>query len=505
MKQISEGTARDAGRPRPVAWAVLLWMVAWVATAGAQSLDLPVPELTVEPSSRSVRITWPAIDGGVGRAITNIRPSGLADSIGVDVNMNPIFAEISDFEITGQYELDCDYYLELIKVSSTPGVNRNLRVQYQTFLNTSGSSGAVGSGILVIREPDTTYPFDPAVAGGLGMRFSPNVTQPSAPLGTIALSVGGMNSTNSVRKFYFVEALNTVSSLSQGLQARVVGPVDSPTLMPPFPGGTLVVTLPTITAPGTFPIQDGMSLTVTDGAVTAGERSSWEAHYAFSLRGKINANLQSFEGYHVWRGDLPNVDDFTLLGEIQATCNAERYQLVLLAGDELTESDVSFRYIAEEGLFEMFDRDIHNDFPYRYALSTFDRDFLGNPTDLTFDSERDESVKLYPASTARDEDAKAFVFPNPYNKTAAFQEGDRRVVFTNLPEECTIRIFTAAADHVATLVHGPGESGSISTTSRTWNLRTDVGRPVAAGIFMFYIEGTGAVSFQQSGKLIVVR
>ena len=79
MKRFPVRSARGIDRPRAAAWiaAALAFVVA--APAGAQDLELPVPELTVEPSSKQVRITWPVIEDGIGRAFTDVVQDGLAD------------------------------------------------------------------------------------------------------------------------------------------------------------------------------------------------------------------------------------------------------------------------------------------------------------------------------------------------------------------------------------------------------------------------------------------
>jgi hypothetical protein len=216
----------------------------------------------------------------------------------------------------------------------------------------------------------------------------------------------------------------------------------------------------------------------------------------------MEANLEAFEGYHVWRSDLPDVEEFTLLGEIRQC--ASKFDFNLLDPDEVDELSIVLDYDPAGRSFRLTDRDIHDDFPYRYAVSTFDIGFLGNRQSLVFEGVLAKvEQNLYPAIQVRDPDRQAYVVPNPYKRSAAWEEDEAKIVFANLPPSCSIRIFSEAADHVATLQHGPGQSISTSPTSAIWNLVSDAGQDIAPGIYIFYIESTDG--FQQSGKVIIAR
>jgi hypothetical protein len=109
---------------------------------------------------------------------------------------------------------------------------------------------------------------------------------------------------------------------------------------------------------------------------------------------------------------------------------------------------------------------------------------------------------VYPGRLQRDPNQEVFVVPNPYIRHAAWEEGEPKVVFTNLPPECTIRIFTEAADHVITVNHGPNEPKTTSPTTVTWDLKTDGGEDLVPGVYIYYVEGSG---FQSTGKMMVAR
>ena len=73
---------------------------------------------------------------------------------------------------------------------------------------------------------------------------------------------------------------------------------------------------------------------------------------------------------------------------------------------------------------------------------------------------------------------KIRVVPNPYIATSEFELGptQKRVEFTNLPPECTIRIYTISGNLVNVLEHTPDEGGT-----EVYDLRTRYNLPLASG------------------------
>jgi hypothetical protein len=89
---------------------------------------------------------------------------------------------------------------------------------------------------------------------------------------------------------------------------------------------------------------------------------------------------------------------------------------------------------------------------------------------------------------------KIKVVPNPYIVSSLFEpefgelrrEPLRQIQFINLPTECTIYIFTIDADLVK-IIHHNALSGT-----ENWDLRSDGGREVAPGIYIYSVKTEGA-------------
>ncbi len=89
---------------------------------------------------------------------------------------------------------------------------------------------------------------------------------------------------------------------------------------------------------------------------------------------------------------------------------------------------------------------------------------------------------------------KVSVVPNPYTGAASWEpattdvgRGERRIFFTNLPNSCTIRIYTISGKLVDTIVH----ESTIDNGEESWDLVSKDGMDIAYGVYIFHIEAPG--------------
>lgn len=81
------------------------------------------------------------------------------------------------------------------------------------------------------------------------------------------------------------------------------------------------------------------------------------------------------------------------------------------------------------------------------------------------------------------------VVPNPYKGSADWEEwtgsGTRlgKIYFMNLPEKCTVRIYTIAGDLVRTMEHNDVTFGALG-----WDLTGEAGVQVASGIYVYHVD-----------------
>ena len=96
--------------------------------------------------------------------------------------------------------------------------------------------------------------------------------------------------------------------------------------------------------------------------------------------------------------------------------------------------------------------------------------------------------------------------PNPYVGAASFEpapygvqgRGDRRIEFRNLPQSCTIRIFTVRGDLVQT-IRQDGSTGGFAA----WDLRTKDNLDVAPGLYIYHVDAGTVGTFL--GKFAIIK
>lgn len=99
------------------------------------------------------------------------------------------------------------------------------------------------------------------------------------------------------------------------------------------------------------------------------------------------------------------------------------------------------------------------------------------------------------------------VVPNPYIMFSRYEQeaGARRILFTNLPPEGRIRIFTASGQFVQEMAWEPEDlSGN---GDLYYNLRSREDTELAAGLYIYVVEATGLVGggAKKFGKFIIIR
>ena len=92
------------------------------------------------------------------------------------------------------------------------------------------------------------------------------------------------------------------------------------------------------------------------------------------------------------------------------------------------------------------------------------------------------------------------VVPNPFVVSSQYEKGrfgvQRILQFHQLPEQCTIRIYTTAGELVQKLDH---DGGSIEP----WNLQSYNGQEVGFGVYLYMVQtGDGA---ERTGKFAVIK
>ena len=126
-------------------------------------------------------------------------------------------------------------------------------------------------------------------------------------------------------------------------------------------------------------------------------------------------------------------------------------------------------------------------------------------------------VEVYPLPSTeivRNKGLSVQVFPNPYRIDAGYAaagyenrdrtrsvERSRAIHFFNLPETCTIRIFTLAGDLVKRIDHNfPG--GGPTAQEESWDLISRNTQSVVTGIYLYQVSSDMG---EQIGKIVIIK
>jgi hypothetical protein len=151
--------------------------------------------------------------------------------------------------------------------------------------------------------------------------------------------------------------------------------------------------------------------------------------------------------------------------------------------------------------------------PYYFAVTTFD---YGDPETNVPSLESGKSINaqlVYPVDPApivQEQNKEVIAYPNPYKISEDYvsqgsEKGtsvyDRRIHFLNLPNKCTIRIFTLDGDLVRTIEHNKDKNDPTATYD-SWDLISRNTQAVVSGIYLYSVESGGK---NQIGKFVIIK
>ncbi|MCK6541331.1 hypothetical protein L6Q79_01465 [bacterium] len=243
-----------------------------------------------------------------------------------------------------------------------------------------------------------------------------------------------------------------------------------------------------------------------------------------------NFVLHDFQGYRVYRSrtglegsfeklaEFDKIDGYGNVSELVLDSQGKWYYHSVYAGKN---TGLQYAYV---------DSNVINGFTYFYKVTSYDiqpqifgqdsidinvGQYIKKPILLPVSTEgglRTEPKHVTPKqamATTKQDLNTVNVVPNPFY---VMHEKGRRVYFTGLPKNCTIRIFTVAGDLVRTLTHNatsfndrdsfdpknPHDAPAGFTSSEYWDLMNENNYSVASGVYIALISsplGSKSVKF----------
>jgi hypothetical protein len=170
--------------------------------------------------------------------------------------------------------------------------------------------------------------------------------------------------------------------------------------------------------------------------------------------------------------------------------------------------------------------DLLDGWQYSFAVTAFDMGDPANNLESLESSKLLSSARAFPGPTTAGK-REVTVFPNPYRASSLWdgrggdgiQERYRLIYFANLPDRCTIRIYTLAGDLVDAIDHdsrtysgadiqwfgqyAAGEK-AFSGGIHGWDLVTKSDQALATGMYIYTVEDDATGDFFR-GKFVVIK
>ncbi|MBN2089906.1 hypothetical protein JW964_09835 [candidate division KSB1 bacterium] len=181
--------------------------------------------------------------------------------------------------------------------------------------------------------------------------------------------------------------------------------------------------------------------------------------------------------YRVYRSERSYIGPFTRIREIRIDRQTDRSRF----------------FDNELGKWKYKDNAIQVGFGYFYAVTSVDA--AGNESGIT----NRNTTALIPARRPAESALNVKVFPNPFRLVSGLPTAgeETSIIFTNLPEICTIRIYTINGELVRTLEHQNPNSGE-----EVWNQLTEARQKTAAGIYLWTVESSVG---HAKGTLVLIK
>jgi hypothetical protein len=289
---------------------------------------------------------------------------------------------------------------------------------------------------------------------------------------------------------------------------------------------------------GSSAYSPGDTITLTLTGVSTSDILDADIHLVFH-EGAIDTNLeggpayfevdlQTYEGFHIWRGLSPYPSEMTVLEDLSREDAFRGVDYDSVYFDEWPRID-------DEGrpYYEWVDNNIFVGFTYYYHVSSYDRgyfkgQFLYNKIDnfichevCTEDTLQhpdlphcdiavhcDDVAKVVTISTATGTDVEAiYAVPNPFRtgtsaETSPFYDNfpDNSIKFYNMPKEANLKIYTVAGDLVWETHHSnpDGTDGVV-----TWDTKNKHGQLTGSGVYIYRVESDAGDSMY--GRIVIIR
>ncbi len=225
---------------------------------------------------------------------------------------------------------------------------------------------------------------------------------------------------------------------------------------------------------------------------------------------------RNFEAYRIWRSENPKLpeppqESFSLLRQYDVETDSFEYN----TGIQYTFTDSNL-VRGRTYVYAVTSLSIPN-LAYQSIQVADSTVLVEVPVDPLESAKGTNSARIELPFAVADQVGRVSVVPNPYRTDRDYtvesggyeglrgewNENKRIIKFINLPEVCTVRIFSLSGDLVRTIEHdGRASIGGFPRGDLSVPLLSESNRALASGIYIFTVEsGPGT----QTGKFVIIR
>lgn len=243
-------------------------------------------------------------------------------------------------------------------------------------------------------------------------------------------------------------------------------------------------------------------------------------------------NKKDFEGYRIYKSTFgfdvqSNADVQAAMQEI-AQFDKEGDSLYFNTGFDSVrlEEPVKFDGDSVTYYYKYTINNLEDGWQTAVAITAFDMGDAANNLGSLESSQLATLVRTFPGKPANNsiKTKGPFVYPNPYYATAEWEgnrqfEEDRKIVFSNLPKHCTIKVYSPAGDLIKAINHNQDYNGSdirwYSTYSdpkqtrfpggeHGWDLLSDNNQIISRGLYIYTVSDLDSGQTTK-GKFIIIK
>ncbi|MCP4581137.1 MAG: hypothetical protein GY839_05930 [candidate division Zixibacteria bacterium] len=238
--------------------------------------------------------------------------------------------------------------------------------------------------------------------------------------------------------------------------------------------------------------------------------------------------VEDFEGYKIYRARMTQDnqgqglrDLFQLIGQFDRVDSIGfNTGLEFVRLPEPVEIDGHLMH------YKLTNSDLLNGWQYIYAVTAFDTGDPNNNLESLESSPLLNYIRVFPGPPP-DPVADVGVFPNPYRAFSGWdgrgndgpKERERMIHFYNLPDKCTIIIYTLAGEIVDHIYHDAatysggdiawygsfaGDGSVFSGGMHSWDVVSEADQALATGMYLYTVRNEVSGDIQK-GKFVVIK